>query len=93
MVTFDRESIPSYSFDIIAKDAGSPSKNSTVTVNVKVLDQNDNEPRFTQPSYSFDVSEDAQVKTEVGMVLAEDDDEGLNGKVEYSIIGGNTGTA
>ena len=93
LVTLDRENISSYSFDIIAKDGGSPSKNSTVTVNVKVLDQNDNEPRFTQPSYSFEVSEDAQVKTEVGMVLAEDSDEGLNGKVEYSITGGNIGTA
>ena len=93
LVTFDRENISSYSFDIIAKDAGSPSKNSTVTVNVKVLDQNDNEPRFTQSSYSFEVSEDAQVKTKVGEVLAKDNDEGLNGKVEYSIIEGNAGTA
>jgi hypothetical protein len=83
----------SYTFDIIAKDGGSPSKNATVTVNVKVLDKNDNEPQFDKPSYSFDVSEDADEETVVGHVFAEDDDEGDNGKVVYSITAGNTGTA
>ena len=93
MVTLDREDIPSYTFDIIAKDSGSPSKNSTVTVNVKVVDKNDNEPRFNQSSYSFDVSEAAQGNTVVGQVFAEDKDEGLSGEVVYRITAGNTGTA
>lgn len=93
MVTLDRESTPSYTFDIIATDKGSPSQSSTVTVNVKVLDKNDNEPRFDQPSYSFDVSEDANVNDVVGQVHAEDEDEGLSGEVVYSITAGNRDTA
>lgn len=93
LATLDRESIPSYSFDIIAKDNGSPRKNTTVTVNVKVLDENDNEPQFDQLSYAFNVSEDASPNTEVGRVLAQDKDEGLSGEVVYSITMGNTGNA
>lgn len=92
-MTLDREDIPSYTFDVIARDNGSPSNSSTVTVNVKVVDKNDNEPTFDQPSYSFNVSEDAQVSTVVGQVFAEDKDEGLSGEVVYSITGGNTASA
>ena len=92
-VTLDRETTPSYTFDIIAKDSGSPSKSATVTVNVKVLDKNDNEPKFDKPSYSFSISEAAQVTTVVGKVFADDEDEGLNGEVVYSIVAGNTGSA
>ena len=92
-MTLDREDIPSYSFVVIARDNGSPRKNSTVTVNVKVVDKNDNEPIFDQPSYRFNVSEDAQVSTMVGRVFAEDKDEGLSGEVVYDITGGNTDSA
>ena len=89
----DREHTSSYTFDIIAKDKGSPSRNATVTVNVKVLDKNDNEPKFNQSSYSFDVSEDALENTKVGQVFAEDEDAESNGELVFNIIGGNTGTA
>ena len=66
---------------------------STATVNVKVIDKNDNEPVFTNLTYNFDVSENAKVKTKIGRVVAEDIDDGLNGEVGYSIIGGNTDNA
>ncbi|XP_028398312.1 protocadherin Fat 4-like [Dendronephthya gigantea] len=89
LVLLDREQTSSYTFDITAKDKGSPSRNATVTVNVDVLDKNDNEPKFNQSSYSFDVSEDAQANTKVGQVFAEDDDAGINGEVVFSITAGN----
>ena len=76
-----------------ANDGGSPIMNSTATVNVKVIDKNDNEPVFTNLTYNFDVSENAKVKTKIGRVVAEDIDDGLNGEVGYSIIGGNTDNA
>ena len=76
-----------------ANDGGSPIMNSTATVNVKVIDKNDNEPVFTNLTYNFDVSENATVKTKIGRVVAEDIDDGLNGEVGYSIIGGNTDNA
>ena len=76
-----------------ANDGGSPIMNSTATVNVKVIDKNDNEPVFTNLTYNFDVSENAKVKTKIGRVVAKDIDDGLNGEVGYSIIGGNTDNA
>ena len=76
-----------------ANDGGSPIMSSTATVNVKVIDKNDNEPVFTNLTYNFDVSENATVKTKIGRVVAEDIDDGLNGEVGYSIIGGNTDNA
>ena len=76
-----------------ANDGGSPIMSSTATVNVKVIDKNDNEPVFTNLTYNFDVSENAKVKTKIGRVVAKDIDDGLNGEVGYSIIGGNTDNA
>ena len=72
---------------------GSPSEQSVVTVTVNVLDKNDNEPEFNEDQYSFQIKEDANVKDGVGAVTASDKDEGQNGKVVYSIIGGNTKSA
>ena len=92
-MTLDREATPSYSFDVIARDNGSPRESTTVTVNVKVVDKNDNEPTFDQTSYSFNISEDAQVNTLVGRVFAEDKDEGPSGEVVYEITAGNTDSA
>ena len=39
------------------------------------------------------VIDNAKVKTKIGRVVAEDIDDGLNGEVGYSIIGGNTDNA
>ena len=76
--------------EIIAKDGVSPSKSSNVIVNVIVNDLNDNEPRFNQSSFSFDVSEDASLTTMVGRVFANDKDEGLNGEIVFTITNINT---
>jgi len=47
----DYESVREYSFDIIVRDTGG--QNDTATVNIRVLDVNDNAPTFQQPTYSF----------------------------------------
>lgn len=44
---------------MVATDRGSPALSTAVTVEVKVLDVNDNSPVFSSSSYSVDVSEDA----------------------------------
>lgn len=46
-------------------DRGSPSLSTTVTVEVKVLDVNDNSPVFSKSSYSVEVSEDAAEGSQV----------------------------
>lgn len=47
--SLDRESKDHYRFKVLAKDNGTPSLNNTATVLVRVLDENDNAPRFTFP--------------------------------------------
>ena len=87
-ISLDRETTPSYTLDIRAKDRGSPCLNSTVKVTIAVLDKNDNEPRYNV-DYRFEVKEDVSLNARVGEVTASDADEGSSGKVVYAIIGGN----
>ena len=89
----DREQFASYRIAVRANDNGTPELSSNATVIVRVIDKNDNEPVFKNSKYSFNVSEDAVVKTTIGQVVAKDKDEGSNGQVVYSIIGGNINTA
>lgn len=84
----DREKNSSFTLSIAAKDLGVPSRSSVVQVNVIVVDKNDNEPSFNG-QYSFEVKEDARVKETVGKVDASDPDYGNNGRVMYTIVGGN----
>ncbi|XP_051514055.1 protocadherin 2 alpha a 1 [Myxocyprinus asiaticus] len=47
--SFDFESQKTFQFFVVAKDSGSPSLSSNVTVNVFILDQNDNVPVILYP--------------------------------------------
>ena len=85
----DRENISSYSFTITAYDLGSPSLNSTAQADIHVLDVNDNDPVFTLPVYSVEVFENAPSGTQIGQVIANDNDIGENGRITYSIVGQN----
>lgn len=55
----DRETKANYNLKVVATDHGSPPLSATVTVNLKVLDVNDNSPVFKRNSYNVEVSEDA----------------------------------
>lgn len=55
----DRETKAEYTLEIVATDRGSPALSTTVTVEIKVLDVNDNSPVFSKSSYTVEVSEDA----------------------------------
>ncbi|XP_034149297.1 protocadherin-16 [Esox lucius] len=79
----DRELQPGYTLEVVALDRGSPALSSTATVEVTVLDVNDNSPVFGSKSYTVDVSEDAAQGTPVLKVTAIDADEGENGQVLY----------
>ncbi|KAG7484455.1 hypothetical protein MATL_G00049540 [Megalops atlanticus] len=87
----DRESRHSYTLTVVAQDHGAPPLSSTATVEVTVLDVNDNSPRFERSSYTIDVSEDAAVGTPVLEVTATDEDEGLNGKMLYFLTSESAG--
>ncbi|XP_026095445.1 protocadherin alpha-4-like isoform X6 [Carassius auratus] len=47
--SFDFETVKTFKFHVIATDSGSPSLSSNVTVNVFILDQNDNVPVILYP--------------------------------------------
>ncbi|XP_076011886.1 protocadherin-17 isoform X2 [Genypterus blacodes] len=85
----DREVQDEYNVTIVAKDNGLPPLNSTKSFTVKILDENDNVPRFTKSVYVLQIPENNIPGEYLGSVLAHDPDLGQNGTVYYSIINSN----
>ncbi|KAG1936095.1 protocadherin-15 [Pimephales promelas] len=85
----DHEEQPSYAFTITASDGVQES--SPVTVNITVIDANDNTPTFPNVSYSVNVYTDMQPGDTVLQLTAVDADEGPNGLVSYKILAGDQG--
>uniref|UniRef100_A0A665X9G9 Protocadherin-15 n=1 Tax=Echeneis naucrates TaxID=173247 RepID=A0A665X9G9_ECHNA len=85
----DREKQTVYTFMMVASDGVQQS--SPVTVNILVLDANDNTPTFSKVSYSVEVFTDMQPGETVLQLTAVDADEGLNGLVTYEILAGAQG--
>uniref|UniRef100_A0A673W6P8 Protocadherin 1 n=2 Tax=Salmo trutta TaxID=8032 RepID=A0A673W6P8_SALTR len=83
--TLDREHREQYEFHVAAADKGSPSLRGTATVVVKVLDRNDNDPKFMLSGYSFSVLENMPPLSPVGMVTVIDADKGENARVRLSV--------
>ena len=92
--TLDRENVSSYQLLIRATDQGQSNtrKSATATVNIRVLDKNDNFPQFSQKTYHVNVSEDFNYSQNpvIISVSATDADEGVNSNINYAIFGGNT---
>jgi hypothetical protein len=76
----DREVDDFYQFYVTAKDGGSPPNIGTMTVDVKVIDANDNVPVF-QSDYNISVKESFKVGDTILQLLATDKDIGENGRV------------
>ena len=90
LVQLDRESIDHYIFHVVAKDRGDDVQLSDLTtVTVRVMDHNDEPPRFTEETYEASVNEDALPGTIIRMVTSIDRDLPPNNKVTYSIIKGD----
>uniref|UniRef100_A0A4W5PZJ2 Protocadherin 1b n=1 Tax=Hucho hucho TaxID=62062 RepID=A0A4W5PZJ2_9TELE len=83
--TLDREHREQYEFHVAAADKGSPSLRGTATVVVKVLDRNDNDPKFMLSGYSFSVLENMPPLSPVGMVTVIDADKGENARVRLMV--------
>ncbi|XP_037542926.1 protocadherin-8 [Nematolebias whitei] len=84
----DREVEDSYTVQVTAHDGGVPPKSGTMTVNIKVLDFNDNSPTFEHSSLKVELHEDAPVGHRVLRVHAFDPDQGANGEVTYAFADG-----
>lgn len=89
--SLDREDISFYSLVIQASDKGTPPLSETVSVNITILDINDNSPVFTKPSFSVTVPESLRIGSRFLNVTASDADSGDNALLTFSIMSGNIG--
>ena len=86
MLEFDIESRRNYVFYVEVYDAD----NNTIvydstTVEIQLLDENDNPPVFEQPLYTRVINSSVQTGTVVLTVSATDRDSGTNSEIEYSL--------
>ena len=86
---FNREKKGSYVFSVQASDDNNPSFSRYATVTVKITDTNDLPPVFESKNYTGSVEENKPNGTVVGIVTANDGDDGVNAKITYSIKSGN----
>ena len=89
----DREKQDFYRLLVTASDKAliAERQTSTATVEMYILDENDNRPYFDKSLYSIEVNEDIDYsnKPTIAEVAAFDLDIGLNGVIRYSISSGN----
>ncbi|XP_028272746.1 protocadherin alpha-8-like [Parambassis ranga] len=90
--SFDFETLKTFQFQVVATDSGSPSLSSNVTVNVFILDQNDNAPVILYPVSSNGSAEGVEEIPRnvnaghlVTKVRAYDADIGYNGWLLFSL--------
>ncbi|XP_027864190.1 protocadherin alpha-3-like isoform X28 [Xiphophorus couchianus] len=92
MKSFDFETLKTFQFQVVATDSGTPSLSSNVTVNVFILDQNDNAPVILYPLSSNGSAEGVEEIPRnvnaghlVTKVRAYDADIGYNGWLLFSL--------
>uniref|UniRef100_A0A8D0HFM5 Cadherin-23 n=1 Tax=Sphenodon punctatus TaxID=8508 RepID=A0A8D0HFM5_SPHPU len=83
----DRERIAEYYLRVVASDAGVPSKSSTSTLTVRVLDVNDENPTFFPAIYNVSLLESVPRDFKVVRLNCTDADVGLNAELSYFITG------
>ncbi|KAI3351745.1 hypothetical protein L3Q82_020585, partial [Scortum barcoo] len=90
--SFDFETLKTFQFQVVATDSGTPSLSSNVTVNVFILDQNDNAPVILYPvssNGSAEGVEEIPLNVNAGhlvtKVRAYDADIGYNGWLLFSL--------
>uniref|UniRef100_A0A8C4MVR6 Cadherin EGF LAG seven-pass G-type receptor 1 n=1 Tax=Equus asinus asinus TaxID=83772 RepID=A0A8C4MVR6_EQUAS len=91
MTELDYEDQAAYTLGITARDNGIPQKSDTTSLEILILDANDNAPRFLRDFYQGSVFEDAPPSTSVLQVSATDRDSGPNGRLLYTFQGGDDG--
>ncbi|XP_054936347.1 desmocollin-2 isoform X1 [Physeter macrocephalus] len=84
----DREKYPSFELVAFATTQDGYTPEYPLTLLIRIEDENDNFPIFTETTYIFNVSENCRVGTTVGQVCATDKDEPdtLHTRLRYSII-------
>ncbi|PZC80059.1 hypothetical protein B5X24_HaOG215400 [Helicoverpa armigera] len=75
----DREAAPAHVLTVRARDHGLPALEASVSVNIEVLDANDNPPLFAQSNYTAVVQEDRPLGHTILKFVVEDADAPPNG--------------
>ncbi|XP_048672720.2 neural-cadherin-like [Caretta caretta] len=82
---FDRENQREYPITVTATDQAAEPLIGICQMNVVILDQNDNDPRFENTRYEYFLREDTKIGTSFLRVAAHDDDYGSNAAITFSI--------
>ena len=64
----------SYQLEVTAEDNGTPSRNSTVVVNISIKDINNHAPIFDESQYTISILENTSIGSSVAMITASDPD-------------------
>ena len=83
--SLDREKFDEIILVVRVNDLGSSRRSATCTVNITILDVNDNRPVFQDKVYRVRVSEAAPIGFHVVSLHASDADDGMNGQVKYAL--------
>ena len=81
--SLDREITDSYSLQVVARDMGSPRRESVLNIKIMVGDENDNLPTFSQNVYNVSIGKLHKRSNPVIVLTATDLDSDDNGKVNY----------
>uniref|UniRef100_A0A8C2L390 Protocadherin-10-like n=1 Tax=Cyprinus carpio TaxID=7962 RepID=A0A8C2L390_CYPCA len=92
--SFDYEQLKDFSFMVQARDSGSPELWSNATVNVIIVDQNDNAPSVIAPLGKNGTAREPLPRSAepgylVTRIVAMDADDGENARLSYSVQRGN----
>ena len=91
MGVLDRETLtqiftPDLRLDVTARDSASPSRQTTTSITITLLDINDNSPVFTDRTYENSLLENLPSGQTVFQVSATDIDLGTNAQISYSFV-------
>ena len=75
-----------YELTVLVADKGTPQLYSTAILSVRIIDENDNMPVFSQSEYYVNLSEDIPIGSFIFRVFANDADSGLNSLIDFSIV-------
>lgn len=87
--SLDREAQSIFTLIVKAVDSGMPQLWTLTTLQVTVLDVNDNPPEFITRIYSVIVPENTSLNAQLIKVEAISKDTGVNAQIIYSIVEGN----
>ncbi|XP_076043934.1 cadherin 87A isoform X2 [Oratosquilla oratoria] len=89
----DRELLASFTLRVVATDTAPDNqrRQTSVPLHVKVLDENDHGPVFSEKEYRASIVENIPLDppSPIVQVIAHDKDEGINAALLYTITGGN----